>query len=116
MPGGSLWTAGPGSFIDEMITLSGGTNIVGDKTTGAWVEISLEYVISSDPDIIVIAGGSHGISINDVAASVTSWKTLTAVKNNKIYTVDSDLGVRPGPRIIQGFEEMAKLIHPELFK
>jgi iron complex transport system substrate-binding protein len=43
------------------------------------------------------------------------WGAISAVKNNRIYEIDENLVVRPGPRIVQGLEQLAKFIHPEIF-
>jgi iron complex transport system substrate-binding protein len=44
------------------------------------------------------------------------WKEISAVRSGRIYVIDSDLILRPSPRIVAGLEEMAKAIHPEAFK
>lgn len=113
--GGALtapWTAGRGSFIDTLITLAGGENIVTEEQ--AWLQISLEYIVDCDPDMIIL-GDYPWVSPEDVMARPEAWQELTAVKNKAIYPINVDLVSRPGPRIVDGLEEMAKIIHPELF-
>jgi iron complex transport system substrate-binding protein len=44
------------------------------------------------------------------------WEALRAVKNGSIYPFDDNLVSRPGPRLVDGLEAMAKLLHPELYK
>jgi len=109
------WTAGPGSFVDALITMVGGENIAA-QAQGAWVQFSIEQLVSSDPEIILI-DASHGTAVvsKEELMAHAIWQGLTAVKQGRIYTVDGDLVNRSGPRIIQGLEEMAKIIHPELF-
>ena len=109
------WTAGPGSFVDSLITMAGGENIAA-KAQGAWVQFSIEQLVSSDPEIIMIDAsmGTAVVSEEELRAH-PAWQGVTAVKQDRIYTIDGDLVNRSGPRIIQGLEEMAEIIHPELF-
>lgn len=110
------WTAGPGSFIDTLITTAGGENIAA-KAVGAWALFSIEQIVSSDPDIIITQTMVGGIPIvsKEELEEHPAWQEMTAVKQNRIYIINGDLVSRPGPRIVQGLEEMAKIIHPELF-
>jgi len=111
------WTAGTGSFIDALITMAGGENIAA-KAQGAWVQFSLEQIVSSDPEVIIIQtmiGGIPTISKEELEEHPV-WGEMTAVRQGKVYIIDGDLVSRSGPRIVQGLEEMAKIIHPELFE
>jgi len=109
------WTAGPGSFVDSLITMAGGENIAA-QAQGAWVQFSIEQLVSSDPEIIMIDAsmGTAVVSEEELRAH-PAWQGVTAVKQDRIYTIDGDLVNRSGPRIIQGLEDMAEIIHPELF-
>jgi len=109
------WTAGPGSFVDSLITMAGGENIAA-QAQGAWVQFSIEQLVGSDPEIIMV-DTIHGTAIvsEEELRAHPAWREITAVKQGKIYRVDGDLVNRSGPRIIQGLEEMAEIIHPELF-
>lgn len=106
------WTVGAGSFIDTMIALAGGENIV--KVSQDYLQISLENVVASDPEII-IGTTSHGTSFLPDFGDLPVWKEMNAVKEGEIYLIEADLVSRPGPRIVEGLEEMAQIIHPELF-
>ena len=110
------WTVGPGSFADALITMAGGENAAA-KAEGAWVQFSLEEMVSSDPEIIILPA-KHGTAFTspEVLEGHPVWRGITAVKQGRIYIIDGDLVDRTGPRIAQGLEEMAKIIHPELFK
>lgn len=108
-----LWTAGSGTFIDELIQKAGGINIAGDLS--GWPKMSLEAVIEKNPEIIIVGEGHPGGLIETVKAESTLSET-DAFKNNKIFIIDADIVSRTGPRIIDALEEMAKIIHPELFK
>ena len=106
------WTVGPGSFIDSLIALAGGENIV--KVSQAYLQISLEEVVASDPELI-IGTTSHGTAFLPDFGNLSVWKEMSAVKEGEIYLIEDDLVSRFGPRIVEGLEEMAKIIHPELF-
>lgn len=110
------WTAGPGSFVDSLINMAGGENIAA-KTVSAWVKFSIEAVVAADPEIIMI-DASHGTAVITPAKlrEHPAWREITAVKEDRIYLIDGDLVNRSGPRIIQGLEEMARIVHPELFE
>lgn len=105
------FTAGAGSFIDEMITLAGGENIAGDMDQ-PWAEYSIERLIEKDPEIIFASIHSGAETIADASG----YKELTAIKEGRIVIVDDDLVTRAGPRIVEGLEEIAKGMHPDLFK
>ena len=109
------WTAGPGSFVDSLITMAGGENIAA-KAQGAWVQFSLEAVAASDPEIIILPV-KHGTAFTPPEALTEHpvWRQTTAAKEGRIFTIDADLVDRSGPRIVQGLEEIARIIHPELF-
>lgn len=110
------WTAGPGSFIDALITMAGGENVAGEAPV-AWAQFSIEEVVSADPDIIIVQtmlGGIPTISIETLEAHPI-WGTLSAVSEGRVYLVDGDLVSRSGPRIVDGLEALARVIHSELF-
>ncbi len=109
------WTVGPGSFADALITMAGGENTA--KAQGAWVQFSIEEVVSSDPEIIILPA-KHGTAFTspETLKAHPAWRGIIAVRQDRIYTIDGDLVDRSGPRIVQGLKEMAKIIHPELFE
>jgi iron complex transport system substrate-binding protein len=109
----TLYTVGSGTFIDALITLAGGENITG--VLEGWTTYNLEDLVYSNPNIVVIGGANWGVSAEEVASRLV-WQDLDAVKNGKIFAIDDTPLVRPGPRIADGLELLAGLIHPELFK
>jgi iron complex transport system substrate-binding protein len=119
---GDLFSAGKGSFIDEIIRLGGGENIAA-KSKSAWPQLSMETVIADDPQVILVLPGSMGdkhkpMSDADAVArfrALPRWKTISAVKNGRIHVLEDDAMTLPGPRLLDGLEETAKAIHPELF-
>jgi iron complex transport system substrate-binding protein len=108
-----LWTTGNGTFIDALITLAGGVNIAGDLE--GWPTYNLEDLVDTNPEVIVLGGANWGVSAEEVASRPV-WEDLDAVKNESIYAIDDTTLVRPGPRIAEGLELLATLIHPELFE
>ena len=108
------WTPGPGTFVDELIRAAGGENAAAGLTS-AWAQISIEELLVQDPDIIVLGDSIWGMTAEQVADRA-GWDTLSAVKEGNIYPFNDDLVSRPGPRLVDGLEELARLIHPELFE
>ncbi|MFC2039328.1 ABC transporter substrate-binding protein [Chloroflexota bacterium] len=106
------WTAGEGSFIDALISLAGGENIAASEDQ--YTQFSLEALVSADPEII-IGPTSHGTSFLPDLGSLSGWKEMSTMKGGEVYLIEADLISRSGPRIVGGLEEMARIIHPELF-
>ena len=111
-----LMTAGPGTFIDDLIHLAGGVNIASDAVT-KYPVYNLEILIECNPEVIIISfwHGSIAVSVEGVK-SRKRWKILDAVKNNQVYGINADIVSRSGPRIVDALEEIARFIQPELFK
>jgi iron complex transport system substrate-binding protein len=109
------WTPGPGTYIDLLITLAGGANL-GNVLDSDWAQISVEELILQDPEIIILGDYTWGgVTPEDVAAR-TSWAGIAAVKSNQVYPIDDNLVSRPGPRMVEGLEALAQILHPELFQ
>lgn len=107
------WTAGAGTFLDQIITLAGGKN-VGASMSDAWAQFSLEELLIQNPDYILLGDAAYGVT-PEMVAERAGWQTLTAVQNNQVVPFNDDLVSRPGPRLVDGLEQLAKLLHPELF-
>jgi iron complex transport system substrate-binding protein len=107
-----LVAVGGKNFIDELITFAGGENIAGNAGQ-PWLNLPDEYVVAKAPQVIIEAGmGSERVG------SVKHWedlKSIPAVKERRVYAYPSDKILRPGPRIGEGLEEIARLVHPECF-
>ncbi len=104
-------TCGRGTFTNELIFLAGGINIAAGESI-RYPILSSEYIIDKNPDVIVIV--SDGSSIEEVKKR-DGWSEINAVKNNRIYTIDTNL-VTCNPRIVQGLEQFARWFHPEIFE
>ncbi|AFS79455.1 putative iron (III) dicitrate transport substrate binding protein [Gottschalkia acidurici 9a] len=104
------YTAGSDTFIGEMIELAGGNNIADDISGWAY---SLEKLVEKNPDIIICS--KYSDSKQGIENS-NGYKDLDAIKNGKLYEIDNNLLDRQGPRVADGLVEIAKIIHPEVFK
>jgi iron complex transport system substrate-binding protein len=109
-----LITVGPGSFIHQMIELAGGSNVAA-RARAAYPRLSMEEVLAEDPELLLFpAGRAEGIAGGE-ERRWQRWATLSAVKLKRLYLVPNDVLNRPGPRIIQGLEALARIFHPEAF-
>ena len=110
-----LITVGPGSFIHHLIELAGGRNAAEAATT-SYPRLTMEEVLRQNPDYLVFpVGRFEGIPQSE-QDSWKRWSTLNAVKYNRLFQVQSDLLNRPGPRIIEGLEQLVNILHPEVFE
>ena len=110
-----IWTAGSDTMIQYLIDQAGGTNIASDLN--GYATMTLESVIQRNPQVIIVMNsmGTQDASL-DFIKSNDQFKSTDAVKNGQVYEVDADIFGRTSPRIVDGLETLAKLIHPELFK
>lgn len=104
------FTATGDTFIADMLSKAGGNNIAQDAT--GW-KYSLEKIIENNPEDIII---SQKFVMKDQFIGTDGYKELSAVKNNRVFEIDDNLVNRQGPRIADGVEAFAKILHPELFK
>lgn len=111
-----IWTMGSKTFIDDLIWKAGGINIFTDDFEKSRA-VSLEAVVTENPQVIIVSGmGATGNLVYNFIKKETRLRTVEAMVNNHIYKIsDANLIERPGPRIVDGLEEVAKLIHPEIF-
>ena len=107
------YTVGKGTFITLLIERAGGQNIAGELD--AYPQLSLEQVVAANPDFIILGDSAYGTTPESVAAR-PGWDGLSAVVNNQIFPFDDNLVSRPGPRLVDGLEALAKVLHPELFQ
>jgi iron complex transport system substrate-binding protein len=109
-----LITVGPGSFLHHLIELAGGANVAA-RAKAPYPRLNMEEVIKGDPELIVFpGGGAEGIPESE-RQLWQRWTTISAVRDRRLHEVPSDLLNRPGPRIVQGLERLARIIHPEAF-
>lgn len=108
-----LITVGPGSFIDQLIRLAGGTNIAA-KSAAPYPRLSMETVLLEDPEVLIFpVGQAEGISESE-QRTWRQWTGMTAVKAGRLRQIPSSIVNRPGPRIVQALRMLAEIVHPEL--
>ena len=108
------YTAGPGTFIDLLISRAGGVNVAA-STGSQYPQLSLEQLVVSNPAIILLGDSAYGVTAEALAAR-PGWEALAAVQEGKIFPFDDNLISRPGPRLVDGLEQLAMLLHPESFE
>jgi iron complex transport system substrate-binding protein len=108
-----LFSAGTDTFIHELIELAGGINTTAGEVS--YPRYSWEDIIVLQPEIVMISSMAGGLAPEYLLNSWKKWNLLSAVKNDKVFVVDAELFDRPTPRLIDGLEVIAAIIHPELF-
>ena len=110
-------SAGPGTFVNSLISLAGGQNIF-ENATAQVPTVSAEEVVALNPDLILfpssMAEANFWGTYSDVA-SRPGWNTISAFKTNSFYTIDGDIIDQPGPTLVYALEELAQIIHPKRF-
>jgi iron complex transport system substrate-binding protein len=115
---GSTYTAGEGSFLASLIDLAGGEPVTGD----AQGLIGSEDLVAADPQLILLGTASYDPTLADADAARTAvaarpgWADLSAVADGRVVAYTDDIvTTRPGPRIVDGLEALARAIHPDRF-
>jgi len=108
-----LFSAGTNTFIHELIELAGGINTTAGEVS--YPRYSWEDIIVLQPEIVLISSMAGGLAPEYLLQSWKKWDQLTAVINDQIFVVDAELFDRPTPRLVDGLEKIAAIIHPELF-
>ncbi|HEY7915160.1 MAG TPA: cobalamin-binding protein [Blastocatellia bacterium] len=103
-----LMSIGGGTFIDDLITRAGGLSITAGERS-EYPQYSLETAIARQPEVIFFQTGEPLESFPD------RLKQTPAYASSRVHQIDDDLILRPGPRIVDGLEQMARAIHPEAF-
>jgi iron complex transport system substrate-binding protein len=116
---GTTYTAGDGSFLASLIEIAGGEPVTGD----AQGVIDGESLVAADPELILLGGASYDPTLADPAAALDAvaarpgWADLTAVAAGDVVPyLDDIVTTRPGPRIVDGLEALARAIHPDRFE
>ncbi len=112
-----LFLAGKGTFIDELIDASGGTNIAHDSIS-KYPQLGIEEVVARAPEVILFTALNLNPTPEQDRQAKKLWEkypSIPAVKEGRIYGLIADHVTRPGPRSGLGVEEIARAIHPEVF-
>lgn len=110
-----IWAGGGETFANDLIEKAGGMNIFA-KDFSEWRIVLLEAVITKNPQVIIISG--MGATRGLIFSSIKSEPRLSVVEaraTGQVYEIDGNLIERSGPRIVEALEQVAKLIHPEIF-
>ena len=108
-----LYTAGHDAFVTDLMRRAGANSVTAD-VPGAWPKYSDESALASKPEAIILpTGGSMGAANATISEALN---TSPAVLQNRVYKLNGDHLVRPGPRAIDGLEEIAMALHPEVFR
>jgi len=108
-----IMTVNKNTFHHDIISIAGGINMSADSSFN-YPRINIEEVIRRKPEIMIISSMDRGGMFEAAWQEWLKWTPVPAVKNGRVHLIDSDLIDRPSPRIIDGIEEMAKIIHPEV--
>ncbi|MFC6835985.1 PGF-CTERM-anchored ABC transporter substrate-binding protein [Halomarina ordinaria] len=100
------FTAGNGTFIDNVITAAGGQNVAAEAGVEGYQEISEEQVVDQDPEWVVVPSDAP-------LPNGTAYESTTAYQENQTLTVDANLMNQAGPRVVQPMGELAEAFHPE---
>jgi iron complex transport system substrate-binding protein len=103
-----LIAAGGENLLDELLSAAGARNVAAGL--GRWPRLSVEFLVSSAPEVIIDS------SMGDEAGADLSFYDglgLEAVRAGRLYAVRIDEVLRPGPRVGEGLEKLARLVHPE---
>jgi len=107
------WTSGPSTFIDLLITRAGGQNAA-SILNKQFAQMSIENLLQQNPDFILLGDAAYGVTIESVGQRA-GWSQLAAVQNGQVVPFDDNLVSRPGPRLVDALEQLARLLHPEQF-
>ncbi len=103
-----LYTNGRDSYMVELIEKAGG-DAVTKSVPSAFPKLSEETALAMNPDVIILSASEGNTEPND------AFRNSSAVKAKRVYSINADILARPGPRLADAAEEMARLIHAELF-
>jgi len=109
----TFFTVAPNSFVGDFYNLLKARNIAEGAAT-AYPQFSQEEILDRDPEVIILADADAGESAQTVKAR-PGWGVISAVKNDRIYVIDPDIVSRPSPRVVDGLEQLARLLYPEKF-
>lgn len=115
-----LFSAGPENHIDNIIRLAGGRNMAREMRV-PWPQLSMETVVTRNPEVIFVMAGHGGEAKCSQEHALKTlqkdrrWRTVSAVKNGRVYLLDDDSITLPGPRLFDGLEQAARALHPQLF-
>ena len=108
-----LYTAGEDTFVGELLALAKARNIAAGAAS-SYPQLTAEAIIAAAPDVVLLADGEWGESYETVCAR-PGWDAIPACLGGRVHPLDGDLTSRPGPRIVDGLEQIARLLYPDRF-
>jgi iron complex transport system substrate-binding protein len=114
-----VWTdpliaAGPLTYIHDLIEMAGGANVVRERSV-PYPRLGWEAVVRAAPEVILVASHGEGSDHRPVGQAWKEWQSVPAVRTGRVLAVPGDTIHRPGPRVVEGVERLARAIHPEAF-
>jgi iron complex transport system substrate-binding protein len=115
--GFSFWTSGKESFLNDLLIKARGENIAGNIPQ-QWLLYKQEQLIHQNPEIIIILCKSlqEFLKAKEWIKTKTHLQEVSAVKTDRVYFLDENLAARPGPRLFEALEELARILHPKNFE
>ncbi|HRC61811.1 MAG TPA: ABC transporter substrate-binding protein [Dehalococcoidia bacterium] len=110
-----LYTASPDTFIGSMLSLLKAQNVAAGAAS-EFPQLTAEAVIAADPEVILLADAEFQAQNADTVLTRPGWANVSAVKNRRVFGIDDDLASRPGPRIVEAMEIVAKALYPDRFR
>ncbi|MFH1007970.1 MAG: cobalamin-binding protein [Candidatus Latescibacterota bacterium] len=114
-----IYTAGPGSYINDLIEMGGGRNVA-ENASGPWPRYGMEAIVAADPEVFLCGHDPEGYATDAEALEAlrarSGWRDITAVRTGRVHLMRSDAFLRPGPRLVDALEQMVETIHPNLVK
>ncbi len=104
-----LFTVGKPAYLNAIIEKVGGVSVT-DNVETAYPKLSKETASALDPEVIIMSDSEDNQAPNE------ALRNSPAMKNGRVYKVNADLLSRPGPRLVEALEQIAKYLHPEKFK
>ncbi|WP_367275857.1 ABC transporter substrate-binding protein [uncultured Metabacillus sp.] len=112
-PAPDIFTTGQNTFMHEMLQAINAENVAGEQN--GWVKMTEEEIVTLNPDVIITTYGYYVENPEEQVLNRAGWKEVPAIQNKQVYDVNNDTVTRPGPRLIDGVETLAKLVYPEVF-
>lgn len=113
-PAPEIYTPGKNTFMQEMLNLIHAKNASADQE--GWGQMTEEAIIKKNPDVIITTHGYYTEKPVETVLSRKGWENMTAIKNKEVYDINADLVNRTGPRLVEGVEELAEAVYPNVFK
>lgn len=113
--GMGLWTGGKGSFIHDLVEKAGGHNIAG-RSPRTWLHYNREQLIHDDPEVVIVITRNQNDFLRAFAwlKERPAYQNIQAVRTGRVYYLDENLATRPGPRLIQAYARVARILHPDI--